>query len=226
MVSVGLNTLLIDLPYDIIGIKFVHWTWHDTDPNLEDRFYWVPLTSFYFHMVFSASFVYWFFSEGVNLDKALTLKKEIFSSLKAILLSTPSGIICFSVLYHPLHDLYNVPTQVIMMFLVALYIMFSSFKQSSRKMLSHPIILKMYLFVYYLTFLCLATWGKPENEISIGRHEEIGPCNITVQSFGTVSYSQGLESWLINVFQMCNCSHNYILLKSFFLVLLSILNSS
>lgn len=32
--SVGLMTVLIDMPYDIIGIKYVHWIWHDTDPNI------------------------------------------------------------------------------------------------------------------------------------------------------------------------------------------------
>lgn len=32
--AVGLLTVLIDMPYDIIGTKFVHWIWHDTDPGL------------------------------------------------------------------------------------------------------------------------------------------------------------------------------------------------
>lgn len=32
--AVGLLTVLIDMPYDIIGIKYVHWIWHDTDPNI------------------------------------------------------------------------------------------------------------------------------------------------------------------------------------------------
>lgn len=32
--AVGLMTVLIDMPYDIIGIKYLHWIWHDTDPNI------------------------------------------------------------------------------------------------------------------------------------------------------------------------------------------------
>lgn len=32
--AVGLMTVLIDMPYDINGAKFVHWVWHDTDPNI------------------------------------------------------------------------------------------------------------------------------------------------------------------------------------------------
>lgn len=183
--TVGLNIFLIDLPYDIMGIKFIHWTWHDTDPNIEDRMYWVPWTSYYFHMVFSASFVFWFFIKGVDLDRTCTPRTETSTSLKAIFLSTPCGILCFSVLYHPLHDLYDVPTQIIMMFLIALYIMLSILKRKPRKMFNRPSSIILYLIVYYSTFLCFAIWGKPENEISFGPHEEIGPCNITVSSFGT-----------------------------------------
>lgn len=187
IVTVGLSVLLIDLPYDIIGIKFIHWTWHDTDPNIGDRLYWVPWTSFYFHMVFSASFSFWFFIKGVNLDQTHSFRTEVSIFLKSILLSTPCGILCFSVLYHPLHDLYNVPTKAIMLFLIALYIMLFILKRKPRKMFDCPSTIILYLVVYYTTFLCIAIWGKPENEISFGPHEEIGPCNITVSSFGTVS---------------------------------------
>lgn len=186
MFATGLNLLLIDLPYDIIGIKFIYWTWHDTDPNIKDRTYWVPWTSYYFHMVFSASFVFWFFN-GVNLDQVGTLKKEFIIALKAIFLSTPCGIFCFTILYHPLHDCYKVPTQVITMFLIAFYFMLTILKRKPRKMFNRPLAIIMYLILYYATFLGLAIWGEPENEVSIGPHEEIGPCNITVLSFGTVS---------------------------------------
>lgn len=32
--AAGLMTVLIDIPYDIVSIKYVHWVWHDTDPNI------------------------------------------------------------------------------------------------------------------------------------------------------------------------------------------------
>lgn len=37
-IAVGLMTVLIDMPYDIIGAKYVHWIWHDTDPNIGNDF--------------------------------------------------------------------------------------------------------------------------------------------------------------------------------------------
>ncbi|XP_025419960.1 uncharacterized protein LOC112690216 isoform X2 [Sipha flava] len=156
MANVGLNVFLIDLPYDIMGIKFVHWTWHDTDPNLGDRMYWVPWTSYYFHMVFSASFVFWFFFRSVHLNQKNTTKTEIITSLSAIFLSTP-----------------------------CVYILFTILKRKPRYINSCPFIIILYLVVYYTTFLFMAILGKPENEVSTGPHEIIGPCNVTVPSFGT-----------------------------------------
>lgn len=54
--AAGLMTVLMDIPYDIMGIKLLWWTWSDTDPNVGDRTYHVPWTSYYFHAAFAASF--------------------------------------------------------------------------------------------------------------------------------------------------------------------------
>ena len=43
---VALADLLIDLPFDIMGIKLIWWTWHDSDPNIFDRTYSVPWTRY------------------------------------------------------------------------------------------------------------------------------------------------------------------------------------
>lgn len=58
--AVGLTSVLIDIPYDIISVNFLHWTWHDTDPNIYDRNYWVPWNSYYFHATFAAGFTFFF----------------------------------------------------------------------------------------------------------------------------------------------------------------------
>jgi hypothetical protein len=67
--TVGLLVVLIDLPYDIVSVKFVHWSWHDTDPNIADRHYWVPWNSYYFHLTFAASFTFWFHTVRSWLDR-------------------------------------------------------------------------------------------------------------------------------------------------------------
>jgi len=65
--------------------------------------------------------------------------------------------------------------------------MIATLTQTYRNMNGQPSTLTIYLVLYYATFFYFTIWGNPENEVSIGIHEEIGPCNITVPSFGTVS---------------------------------------
>ena len=56
--AAGLGEVLIDVPYDIMGIKLLWWTWHDTDSNISDRSYHVPWTSYFFHTCFGCTFVF------------------------------------------------------------------------------------------------------------------------------------------------------------------------
>ena len=46
--AAGLGEVLMDFPYDVMGIKLLWWTWHDTDSNIFDRTYNVPWTSYFF----------------------------------------------------------------------------------------------------------------------------------------------------------------------------------
>ena len=39
---VGLVDVMIDFPFDVMGIKLIWWTWHESDPNIYDRTYFVP----------------------------------------------------------------------------------------------------------------------------------------------------------------------------------------
>ena len=60
IITVGVCVVMIDVPHNITAINYIHWTWHDTDPNIFERFYWVPWNAFYFQATFSAGFTFWF----------------------------------------------------------------------------------------------------------------------------------------------------------------------
>ena len=48
--------MIFDLPLDVMCAKHLFWTWHDTDPNLEDRHLEMPWTNFNFQLTFGAAF--------------------------------------------------------------------------------------------------------------------------------------------------------------------------
>ncbi len=50
----GFAICLLDIPFDIMGVDAGYWSWTTTDPNLAYRFLGVPVTSFYWYMLFGA----------------------------------------------------------------------------------------------------------------------------------------------------------------------------
>ncbi|KAJ9592732.1 hypothetical protein L9F63_015612, partial [Diploptera punctata] len=191
--AVGLMVVLIDIPYDIVSVKFLHWTWHDTDPNIGDRHYWVPWNSYYFHACFAASFTFWF--HGWN-----SFGKEFVCSLLTGILGMPGGVLLFLPLYHPLHDLAGIHSEVTFFILFSIFLLISWTGDRTPSHDARPLLglqsesdkgkslLIFHLVIHYVLFLGFTIFGYPEEEVSIGLHERIGSCNETVPiqtAFGT-----------------------------------------
>ena len=52
----GLVACLLYAPYDIVGAKFLWWTWHDTDPAIAERLFGAPLSSSLWVLTFTGAF--------------------------------------------------------------------------------------------------------------------------------------------------------------------------
>lgn len=118
----------------------------------------------------------------------------------------PGGVLLFVPLYHPLHDFYNIHSEVTFFLLlsISVSIIWLSLPINSgaiAKTTSRCIDLAMilYLSAYYMVFLgaifhllierficqffinsiisAIAVFIDPASEISIGWHEKIGPCD-------------------------------------------------
>lgn len=55
--AMGVLTVLLAFPFELLGAKFLWWTWHDTDPLIQDRFYGVPFHILFYHFFFSMAFL-------------------------------------------------------------------------------------------------------------------------------------------------------------------------
>ena len=53
---VGLAICLLDVPFDIVGVDAKWWVWSATDRDLAFRWLGVPVTSFYWYLLFGAIF--------------------------------------------------------------------------------------------------------------------------------------------------------------------------
>lgn len=186
--TVGLCVVLIDIPFDIVGIKQLYWTWHDTDPNIFERHYSVPWTSYYFHASFAGAFTLLFHGTraliGHRSDNRMAadgVLKESLCCLATGLLAMPVGILQFMPVYHPLHDTFHVHTQVCVLLFLAIYFLIAW--SADRTLAKHAHCsgmcneLGLLVFVHFLAYIILSVTQRPENIRSVGLHQETGNCS-------------------------------------------------
>lgn len=203
--AVGLATVLVDIPYDIVAVKFVHWTWHDTDPNIFDRHYFVPWNSYYFHAAFAASLFYFFtairawLAPKVDKWDSAGFKTEVKAFLSAVALGMPGGVLMFVPLYHPLHDQHGLHSEVTFFALFALFAaavvvgLVADREKVKTRLSSIDYVLIAQLALHYVIYLWFVVSWSPEREVSTGLHEPVGPCDQTaslVTPFGQTLYKR------------------------------------
>jgi hypothetical protein len=188
--AVGLGAVMLDMPYDLMGIKLVWWTWHDTDPNIYDRMYWVPWNSYYFHASFACSFV-WILnlSRKYLVPETYDWKKfgrEFLCVFLAGTLAFWGGTIQFSLLYHPLHDFFGVHSELTSTIFLSFYMLIvwigdrrntnPESRNQNRYWFDELSLAVCFHYMFYMILVCVA---DPANIVADGLHQPIGPCNTT-----------------------------------------------
>ena len=67
----GLAASLFYAPYDIVGAKFLWWTWHDSDPRIANRILGAPIGGTMWVLTFTAAFA-WLVGRVVDRDPAVS----------------------------------------------------------------------------------------------------------------------------------------------------------
>ncbi|WKX89925.1 hypothetical protein Q1695_009064 [Nippostrongylus brasiliensis] len=186
--AAGLCSVMLFLPYRIVGTKLLWWTWHDTDPTIRDRMFWVPWSMIYFHAACICSFV-WI----MRLSRHLLLEKEydwtkfpreFICSLLAGSLSFWLGSVQFSLLYYPLHDFFKVHSEITTILFLSLYaILVFSADRNNRDVEARSCSrfwfdeLSCAVALEYIFLMVVIATSDPLNIVSEGLHQPIGPCS-------------------------------------------------
>ncbi|CAJ0562613.1 unnamed protein product, partial [Mesorhabditis spiculigera] len=187
--AVGLGAVMLDLPYDILGIKNLWWTWHDTDPNIYDRFYWVPWNSFYFHASFACSLVWLLhltrrYIVDVEYDWR-KIHREFLCSFLAGVSAFWLGTLQFVPIYHTLHDFYKVHSEITTILFLSTYALIV-ICADRRRPVEKPESragdrwwfdeVPLAISIEYIFFMVLVVVCDPVNIVQDGLHQAIGPC--------------------------------------------------
>ncbi|XP_046568806.1 uncharacterized protein LOC124277179 [Haliotis rubra] len=192
--AVGLSVVILDVPYGIMGIKLLWWTWHDDDPNIYDRHYSVPWTSYYFNATFAAGFTMVFHGlrnclcQRANKFQSAGFLLELMVAVTTGLLAMPLGVLQFLPIYHPLHDSFKLHTEVCVLMLLGVYSILvwiadrtplegARGPQKSRGAISEVFLC---VLLHYGLYLYLVFTAMPEKIQSTGFHQPVGNCNTTL----------------------------------------------
>ncbi|MEM9697111.1 MAG: hypothetical protein AAGA56_31550, partial [Myxococcota bacterium] len=173
----GLAAIIVYAPYDIVGAKFLWWTWHDTDSPIGHRLLGAPIGSTMWVITFVAAFsaiVGWAVREELT-------PRRIAKTLPVVALaSTPVMVLQVTVLQS--FD-EGVPGPRGLVFVVALYtaLIVAGFRrrQASRwpaSGLARP--LWAVVAVYFVSLTLIEAAFDPATHRSLSVHQTVGPCYV------------------------------------------------
>ena len=183
--AVAIADVIIDVPFDIMGIKLVWWTWHDTDPNIFDRHYSVPWTSYNFHMTFAWSLSFLFRVTWNLLVGEQKKLKPLSGILRAgtclivvSLMSMPLGVLQCT-FHHFLHDVFFIHPEITTLIYVFVYgaIFWRADRRLSKskaKKIKSKALAAIVVIHYAFYMLLVVFYAKPEDIRATGLHEVVG----------------------------------------------------
>jgi len=174
--------------YDIVGAKFLWWTWHDTDPPIRERLLNVPVGSSLWVVTFGASFA--LLLRLCRLERGWIAPAVL---LFAALASTPLMMLQMSALQLLSAEVQGEPTQRSLLLALTLYGIVVLAQLPCRSTLRHPAghlvrrsadrWLNGALGAYYGVMCMLLLLGRPEQHQSRGVHQALGPCYVEQRDF-------------------------------------------
>ena len=172
----GLAAALFYAPYDIIGAKFLWWTWHDTDKPIAFRILGAPSSSTLWVLTFTGTFA-WLIDH--TLRGRQTLDRNAFARgfLKVAGLTTLLMMVQMTLLQQ-LDG--GTPGPIAVTVAFALYAALA-LPPLFRRPASHDhkadALARRMLALYLPALLAIGLLFVPEHHRSTGLHQPIGPCH-------------------------------------------------
>lgn len=207
--AMGVLVMLLLFPFEMLGSKFIWWTWHDTDPMLHDRFMSVPIHALFYHMCFGISFhaahqalqMTWL--RGDYYEEEHWRREWSYVALLP-LLSLCCGTIVAVLFYHVFVQLLNI--QMAAWFLIfvgiCLVLLWMADRERDEQCVQeslapvdaydsdwlYPTIdhaVNQMLFIFSFVLLILILLVDPSEIISVGHHQPLGNC-VEIDHFRTL----------------------------------------
>ncbi|KAG2523296.1 hypothetical protein BBO99_00004530 [Phytophthora kernoviae] len=223
--AMGSLMVLLVFPFELLGSKFLWWTWHDTDPLLADRLMGVPCHALFYYYSFSFGFLCahhilrsvwlvgnYYEEEHWHLEWSYVLLMPVVGTLFAM------GFLILG--YHLTVHLIGIEAQVCFFLLIGFSLLLFWMADRERDLpdvqkalepvdvydsdwlyscMDHAVNQMVFLHSFVLVLLVL--FVDPMNIVSLGHHQPLGNC-LENESFYSLVGLQHLRKKYL-------CVHNF-----------------
>ena len=195
-VLTGICAELIYAPYDIVGIKFLWWTWHDTDSSISMRLFGVPIGSSLWVVTFTATFAYLFRIttaharfEGLPLTlrdcgRTFCLVSACSTPLMMLQMTALQGVSGLESIVQngfPPCPLPCLRGLIILLLCYGCIVFKAASKQHLKIGKAHSnldLLLNMHLIVHFSVLLAIIMFADPATHVSTSMQQRYGPCDM------------------------------------------------
>ena len=173
----GLAASVFYGPYDIVGAKFLWWTWHDSDLPISHRILGAPIGSTMWIVTFTAAFA-WLLGRVVDRDPAVSGR----SFLRGVALVCGLSTITMMVEMTALQQLDGgVPGPVGLAVVVALYATVVAIGWRRARPMARSAadrLLNVAAVLYFSTLVVIMGVFTPQTHRSASMHQTYGACHV------------------------------------------------
>jgi hypothetical protein len=173
----GIVAAMFYAPYDIVGAKFLWWTWHDTDRPIENRLLGAPIGSTMWVVTYVASFAF-------MLGRVVVKDPQVSPRSMAIGIAMVAGLSSFVMVLQVtvLQQIDGgVPGPIGLVIVVAIYLGIVARGWSSRgKPAVNPrdALLHRAACGYFATLVVILAIFDPATHVSTSMHQTYGECHV------------------------------------------------
>ena len=172
----GLSASLFYAPYDIVGAKFLWWTWHDTDLPIANRLLGAPIGSTMWVITFAAAYS-WLFNRATERDPSV--KKTTIAKALALVAGFSSLLMVVQVSTLKQLDAGNPgPRSLGVLILIYATIIAASWKRKNpRPFQLRDRMLHGAVVCYFVALFVIGAIFSPEAQRSASVHQTYGACH-------------------------------------------------
>ena len=182
----GLAAMIFYAPYDIVGAKFLWWTWHDTDLPIATRLLGVPVGSTMWVVTFCGAFA-WLLNHWIARDRAVTRRTMVVTLLAVAGLSSLLMVVQITALQQLDGGVPGTTGLVVVVLLYGVIAALGFRRRSPAR--GRDGVLVAAIGAHFVTLVLIMASFDPASHRSTGIHQTYGPCHVEASDIaGFVRY--------------------------------------